>query len=88
MRGLLPVLFVAWGASVPVRAQFVDVIAECPSVTYTWGTKYPSCDLDPPDRLHVLGIGRYTCSSWGGAWGGSIKTKTGQITTICYDVDY
>ncbi len=93
-RHLLRLVFLAWAASVPVRAHFIEaaepeLYPACGPVTYTWGTKYPGCDLEPPDVLHVYAISRMTCANWGGVWGGYVKVKTSTgYTTICYYVDY
>lgn len=64
------------------------VVPECGPVTYTWGTKYATCDLDPPDVLHILGVTYAQCMNYGGTWGGYITLKSGQRTTICRNVDY
>ena len=83
-------LAVAVGLSVLPVAGHVDAAgAACGPVTYTWGTKYPTCDLQPPDVLHVYAVNRSTCLNWGGVWAGEVKLKQAPwYTTLCRYVDY
>jgi hypothetical protein len=85
---LAPIALAGFVGAGLTAGSSVALYPECGPVTYTWGTKYPTCDLDPPDVLHVLGISYTTCLNWGGVWGGYITLKDGRRTTICRYVDY
>lgn len=88
MRKFLISLGLAGTSAIGLAPTTDAALPNCGPVTYAWGSKNVSCNLQPPDILHILGVTRAQCDQYGGVWGGYIKLKDGGTTTICRYADY